>query len=192
MKRVFLALGMLAGATLLTGGAEAGFRDLFCPTCSEFRGEEGMLTAHGACLECGRAPVEVEAAVLTWYWCTERVRWGTEPCEGDLWRHCCTAHSTKAFAGQDAWGYLGEAPWCPACRTFVEGAVSSEFCSACGRPPVTISTVVRTWYWCIAGEKWRTEPCMLHETGQCCSPSAVKMPAAPEGRPRPPSVPDWA
>jgi len=147
----------------------------FCPECWRFAPDDGEWSRDesGRCWTCGKPPVEVEAAILQWWWCSRQSMWLRSPCP-EAGAACCvlqTARAAVASAGERP----GRARFCPECATFESLDTVPLRCRDCGRPSVRAESVDRTWVWCRAACAWRDAPCAANVDDACCDAKSGRL-----------------
>jgi len=176
MRRVF-ALSFVGGLLLCFCGAgapaaaPARLKIPFCPDCWQYLWVPEGLDAKGNCVACGKYPVELEADLVSWFWCARGNKWLRAPCNKNPLKRCCTQKETSAAlvtSGPeviDRW-------YCPADRTFAVCSVPilmRFICKNCARPAVEVTAIERTWYWCETDGVWAPEACRMSPVKKCCS-----------------------
>lgn len=177
MKKIFLVLAcvLVGGCSASDGGGRSRGEGDFCPGCRTFCGADCPKTEQGACKACGRAPVQVSACELTWYWCGVHATWhaGKACAEHDS-KSCCepSKPSLALCLPADAKG-VEKAKYCPACRCFCGGECPMDDqgnCRKCGKPPVTADALAGIWHWCTEHKRWHEgKPCGEQAARKCCS-----------------------
>ncbi len=153
----------------------------FCPECGRYCGPGCERDKAGNCAACGKLPAEVEAVPVEFFWCAVHARWHGKPCGKQAAEKCCTRVMAAAAPYADAGEVVEAAMYCPECGRFCgkECPMTREgLCKACGKAPVEVASLVRTWFWCKRHAIWHRQPCPLHAAKGCCQKRVMRLLAA--------------